>query len=127
MIAVDTSALMSIVLDEECSEACRGALAEESRVLISAGTLIESLIVSRGKRLDTEMSQLIDGLNVEVIAATKATAERISLIYARWGKGIHPAALNFGDCFAYDVAKEHACRLLYVGDHFARTDIESVL
>jgi uncharacterized protein with PIN domain len=38
-----------------------------------------------------------------------------------------PAGLNFGDCFAYAVAKEHRCRLLYVGKDFARTDIESVL
>jgi ribonuclease VapC len=40
---------------------------------------------------------------------------------------VHPAALNFGDCFAYEVAKEHACRLLYVGDDFTKTDIERVL
>jgi ribonuclease VapC len=37
--------------------------------------------------------------------------------------GMHPAALNFGDCFAYDVAKQHACRLLYVGNDFSKTDI----
>jgi ribonuclease VapC len=40
---------------------------------------------------------------------------------------MHPAALNFGDCFAYALAKEYGCRLLYVGDDFARTDIEGVL
>jgi ribonuclease VapC len=41
--------------------------------------------------------------------------------------GVHPAALNFGDCFAYEVAKEYACRLLCIGDDFAKTDIERVL
>jgi ribonuclease VapC len=40
---------------------------------------------------------------------------------------VHPAGLNSGDCFSYEVAKEHACRLLYVGDGFAKTDIESAL
>jgi ribonuclease VapC len=40
------------------------------------------------------------------------------------GKGVHPAALNFGDCFAFEVATEHRCRLLYVGEGFVRTDIE---
>jgi ribonuclease VapC len=40
---------------------------------------------------------------------------------------MHPAGLNFGDCFAYEVAKRHACRLLYVGDDFAKTDIEGVV
>jgi ribonuclease VapC len=43
------------------------------------------------------------------------------------GKGVNPAALNFGDCLAYEVVKEHDCRLLYVGDDFARTDVESAL
>jgi ribonuclease VapC len=46
---------------------------------------------------------------------------------ARPKVGQHPAALNFGDCFAYDIAKEHACRLLYVSDDFAKTDIDGVL
>jgi ribonuclease VapC len=40
---------------------------------------------------------------------------------------MHPAGLNFGDCFAYEVAKRHACRLLYVGDDFTKTDIEGVV
>jgi uncharacterized protein with PIN domain len=43
------------------------------------------------------------------------------------GKGVNPAALNFGDCLAYEVVKEHGCRLLYVGGDFARTDVESAL
>jgi len=46
---------------------------------------------------------------------------------ARWGKGIHPAALNYGDCFSYEVATAHRCSLLYVGKDFARTDVRSAL
>ncbi|WP_164000931.1 type II toxin-antitoxin system VapC family toxin, partial [Rhizobium leguminosarum] len=42
-------------------------------------------------------------------------------------KGAHPASLNFGDCFAYEVAREHGCRLLFVGDDFVMTDVESAL
>jgi ribonuclease VapC len=56
-----------------------------------------------------------------------AAARRIAQAYARWGKGAHPAALNFGDCFSYEVAKEHGCRLLFVSDDFSRTDIESAI
>ena len=48
-------------------------------------------------------------------------------MYARWGKGVHPASLNFGDCFAYEVAVAHGCPLLCVGEDFAQTDIDSVL
>jgi ribonuclease VapC len=47
--------------------------------------------------------------------------------YARWGKGVHPAALNLGDCFAYALATELRCPLLYLGEDFARTDIRSAL
>lgn len=43
------------------------------------------------------------------------------------GKGMHPAALNLGDCFAYEVAKEHRCRLLFIGNDFAKTDLESAI
>ena len=47
--------------------------------------------------------------------------------YAQWGKGVNPAGLNFGDCFAYEVARSHDCPLLFVGEDFARTDVVSVL
>ena len=46
---------------------------------------------------------------------------------AIWGKGVHPAALNFGDCFAYEVATARGCRLLYVGADFRRTDVAGVI
>jgi ribonuclease VapC len=127
VIAVDTSALVAIVLKEPRADACLAALEAEDEVLISAGTLAELLIVSARRNLATEMARLIDRLAPEIVAVTPATARRIGLIYQQWGRGMHPASLNFGDCFAYAVAQEHACRLLYVGDDFAKTDIESVL
>ena len=46
---------------------------------------------------------------------------------AKWGKGVNPAGLNFGDCFAYQVAKANGCPLLYVGEDFARTDVRSAI
>jgi ribonuclease VapC len=75
------------------------------------------------RNLGAEMELLIDGLGFEVVSVTPASARRIAEAYARWGKGVHPAALNPGDCFAYEVAKEHGCRLLCVGEDFARTDV----
>ena len=73
------------------------------------------------------MSELIDGLGFEIVPVTPASATRIAEAYRRWGKGVHPAGLNFGDCFAYEVAKAFSCRLLFVGDDFRRTDLDSVL
>ena len=127
MIAVDTSALMAIVLNESSADACMAALEAEDDLLISAGTVAEALIVSARRNVGNEVSSLIDGLGFEIVTVTPAAARRIALAYTQWGKGVNPAALNFGDCFAYEVAKEHACRLLYVGDDFSKTDIEGVL
>jgi ribonuclease VapC len=124
MIAVDTSALMAIVLNESQAEACIAALEVEDDILISAGTVAEALIVSARRNVGAEMASIIDGLGFEFVTVTPAAARRIAHAYGKWGS---PAALNFGDCFAYEVAKEHACRLLYVGDDFSKTDIESVL
>lgn len=127
MIAVDTSALMAIVLGEPDADACIAALEVEDDILISAGTVAEALIVSGRRNVGEEVAALIDGLGFEVVSVTPAAARRLAEAYARWGRGAKTAGLNFGDCFAYEVAKEHACRLLYVGDDFAKTDIAGVL
>jgi ribonuclease VapC len=126
VIAVDSSALMAIVLDEPAADACVGALADPD-LLISAGTLAEALIVASRRGRGEEMIDLIAGLNITIVPVTEASARRIGEIYRRWGRGAHPAGLNFGDCFAYEVAKQHACRLLFVGDDFLKTDVESAL
>ena len=127
MIAVDTSALMAVVLNESDADACIAALETESDLLISAGTVAEALIVAGRRNVAEEMALLVDKLGFEIVSLTPAAARRVADAYEKWGKGVHPAALNFGDCFAYEVAKEHACRLLYIGDDFSKTDIESVL
>jgi ribonuclease VapC len=126
MIAVDTSALMAIVLDEPEAAACAAALEAENDLLISAGTVAEALIVAARRNVRDEMERLIDGLGFEVAAVTQASARRVAQAYESWGRGVHSAAFNFGDCFAYEAAKERGCRLLFVGDDFRRTDIEAV-
>jgi ribonuclease VapC len=123
MIAVDTSALMAIILDEAEAERCSKVLEAEKSVLISAVTVAEALIVAQRRNVGEEMSRLIDALGFDVLNVTPASARRVAETYARWGKGAHPAGLNFGDCFAYEAAKEHSCPLLYVGDDFSRTDV----
>ncbi len=127
MIAVDTSALMAIVLDEPQAAACIAVLEAEDEILISAGTVAEALIVAARRNVGDEMAELIAGLGFEIVTVTLASARRLADAYAHWGKGIHPAALNFGDCFAYEVAKERGCPLLYVGKDFSRTGIQPAL
>lgn len=118
---------MAIVLGEVDADACIDALVAEQELVISAGTVAEALIVAGRRDLGEEVARLIDGLGFEIISVTAATVRRVASVYARWGKGVHPAALNYGDCFAYEVATHYRCPLLYVGEDFARTDIESAL
>lgn len=127
MIAVDTSALMAILLDEPRAGACMDAIQAADRLLISAGTVAEALIAAGRRNLSGEMTELIAGLDFEILPLTAASARRVAAAYGRWGKGAHPAALNFGDCFAYEVADGHACPLLHVGDDFSRTDVRPAL
>ena len=127
MIVVDTSALMAIVGSEPRAAACKAALAAEPKVLISAGTFTEALVVAGGRNVAGDMEQLVEAIGMEVVPVTAASARRAALAYQRWGRGRHAAALNFGDCFAYELAKENGCGLLFVGEAFSRTDIESVL
>ena len=127
MIAVDTSALMAIALGEAAADACISLLETEPKIIISAGTVAEALIVAARRNVGEEVARIIDGLGFEILPVTPASARRIAVAYARWGRGAHPAALNFGDCFSYEVAKENSCPLLFVGDDFAKTDLESAL
>lgn len=125
MIVVDTSALMAIVLGEPEADACIALLEAENEVLISAGTLAEALIVAAHRNVADEITILIEGLGFSVVPVTQASAGRIAQAYAQWGKGRHPAGLNFGDCFSYELAKDHSCRLLFVGNDFAKTDLKA--
>lgn len=127
MIAVDTSALMAILLNEPLADDCDAAVKADERVLISAGTLTEALIVAGGRGLRDQMQDLVYGLGFEVVPVDAAVARSAAAAHARWGRSAKTAGLNFGDCFAYDVAKQNRCPLLYVGRDFAKTDIKSVL
>ena len=126
MIAVDTSALMAILLDEPEAAACAEALATNDRIVVSAATVAEALIVAERRGVGAEMNALFDGLDLEIASVSPAVARRVADAYARWGKGVHSAGLNFGDCFAYEVAKARDCPLLHVGADFALTDVASV-
>lgn len=127
MIVVDTSALIAIVKDEPKALACIEAIDEADQVLISAGALAEVLVVAERKNVWTTMSDFLRKLELDVIAVDATTARSVGSVYSVWGKGVHPASLNFGDCFAYALAQEYDCPLLYVGNDFAQTDIVSAI
>jgi ribonuclease VapC len=123
MIVVDTSALMAVALDEPVAEACGDVMARADVIAISAGTLAEALIVAGRRNVGSAMERLIRGLGCQVVPVTQNDAFEVAEAYARWGRGVHPAGLNYGDCFAYALARQRACPLLFVGDDFTKTDI----
>jgi ribonuclease VapC len=127
LIVIDTSALMALLLGEPEADEIAALLASDESFAISAGTLAEALIVAERRGLHKELSQLLEGLSVDVGELSAAGAVAVSKAYSAWGKGVHPAGLNFGDCFAYAAAKSSGARLLFVGDDFAKTDIVPVL
>jgi ribonuclease VapC len=127
VIVVDTSALMAILQGEPEATACLQAIDEHAELLIAAPTLYEALIVAAGRQLHGEMGYLIGDLFLSVQPLTEERAYAAVRGYCQWGKGFHPASLNYGDCFAYALARENACPLLFVGDDFAQTDVEKAL
>jgi ribonuclease VapC len=127
VIVVDTSALMAVMLDEPGADACSDVLEGAETILISAATLAEALIVASHRGLATDMQALIDRLGCQIVPVTEADAAKVANAHTRWGRGVHPAGLNFGDCFAYALARERNCELLFVGNDFSRTDIATAL
>jgi ribonuclease VapC len=123
VIALDSSALMAIIGSEPPAEALVTALQNDRDLIISAATLAETLVVADRRNIGVPMRRLIARLAPRVVAADDATAARVAAIYSRWGKGVDTARLNLIDCFSYDVAAEHGCPLLYIGDDFTQTDI----
>ncbi len=69
------------------------------------------------------LTGLIARLKPEIVPVTAEDAQRIGETYERWGKGVHPAGLNFGDCCAYVLAMQQECGLLYFGGDFSKTDV----
>jgi ribonuclease VapC len=118
---------MAILLQEPDAIRCREVLQNEPELVLSAGTLSEAFLVAIVHDRAEELAALIEGLPFEIVDVTAASARRVGEAYRHWGKGRHRAALNFGDCFAYELASHRGCPLLFIGNDFARTDIESAI
>jgi ribonuclease VapC len=127
VIVIDTSAIMAIALGEPTAEACSKAIREADRFLMSAVTKIELMIVAARRNRMEDVEIALQTIDLEIVPVTEATIDLVTSAYVQWGKGIHPAALNICDCFAYALAKDQGCPLLFVGDDFAKTDVVEVL
>ena len=123
---VDTSALIAILLNEPDAEMLSAAIASANPRIISAVSALEASIVIESKKGETGLALLDELLSLAQfeIVAFDDTQQRIARVaYRRYGKGRHPAGLNFGDCCAYALAKARNETLLFKGNDFNQTDI----
>ncbi len=127
---VDSSALVAILLREKGSEPLLDALEAADACRIGAPTLVETAMVLTGRLGDagrTMLLSLLQEVNVDVLSFGDAHWRIAQSAFVRYGKGRHPAALNFGDCLTYATAYVAGEPLLCVGDDFAQTDLDLVL
>lgn len=130
MIAVDTSALMAIIL-READQAQYHRVLLASEVVISAGSVVELALVAvakRGVRARAEALGLLGDYAIEIVPVDAAQAEIAIAAMLAFGKGRRrpPAVLNYGDLFSYALAKARDLPLLFKGEDFARTDLRRV-
>lgn len=124
---VDSSVIIAILRDEPDAPAIAEALQQAPIRRLSAVTYVESAVVAdkdRNPVLSRRLDDLIRGAQMEIEPVTVRQAEIARQAYRDFGKGRHKAGLNFGDCFAYALAKEMDEPLLFKGDDFSRTDVE---
>lgn len=131
MIAIDTSALAAIAFEEPEWKAYETAILETDQVLISAVTVVEARMVihrRRGERGLECLEAILASPMIEIASPGPVELDIAHDAFVRFGKGSgHRAALNFGDLFAYALAKSRGVPLLYKGEDFANTDIASAL
>jgi ribonuclease VapC len=128
-LIVDTSALLAIMLKEP-ERALYVSAVTGSRAKISAASYVEAALklISEGVPEPNEkLSFALAGLEIELVPVDAEQARVAVEARLQFGKGRHPADLNYGDCFAYALARVTGEPLLYKGDDFARTDVVSVL
>ena len=125
-MVLDSSALIAVLNGEPGSARIEAAMLAAPRVVLSAVTLVEASIVADSRRQPDGMAELdllLNELGVEIIPVTAAHAQIARVAYRDFGKGRHPAGLNFGDCFSYALARALGEPLLFVGNDFSQTDI----
>lgn len=118
---------MAVLLQEPEAEAFEEVLLTASALRISAATVLEARIVADCRSVLSRLNQMLEELPVVIEPISPAVLDAAFQGFRTYGKGRHPAALNYGDCFAYGLARATGLPLLFKGDDFSRTDVESAL
>ena len=125
-LVADTSVFVAILLNEPDADTYRNTLLSVEKVLISAATAVELHIVVTAK-LGTDgilnLDRLLSQPLFEIVPVDHQQMTAANLAFERYGKGRHPAKLNYGDLFSYALAKSKDLPLLFKGEDFSKTDI----
>ncbi len=127
MIALDTSVIVAIVLDEPEAETFKTVLRQEATIIVGWPTLFETRTVLAAKRFSNPgeiVARFSEAPNVTAVAFDGRHYHAAELALERYGKGRHAASLNMGDCFSYAVAAIAKAPLLFKGNDFGRTDVK---
>lgn len=128
-MVLDTSAVMAILRSEPGSARLADALERDPRRLMGAAGVVEAGIVLHaryGDHGERELDLFLQRASVEIVPVTVEQADLARAAFRRFGMGLHPAGLNFGDCFSYALAVAVGQPLLFVGDDFSKTDVAAV-
>jgi ribonuclease VapC len=130
-MVIDTSALLAILWNEPERETFLGVIYADPAVAVSAVTYCEASIVLAARLKEIKavkvLDQMIDELQLEVVSVDLSASLAARFAYFRYGKGFHPARLNFADCFSYSLAKQRDETLLFKGQDFRQTDVRPAL
>ena len=124
---IDTSALLAIFLAEPERQNFLERIRQDGTRLLSAANALETAIVleaRRGEVAGREFDLFLHRLNMEIVPVDATQIEVARAGWRKYGKGRHPASLNFGDCFAYALAKTSGEPLLAKGNDFPKTDVQ---
>lgn len=127
---IDSSAFVTIAYEETDADLFLETMAAAACRRVSAATWLEFCIVIEGRRTPTIIARfeaIFARLRTEIVPVTIEQAAMARIAYQRFGRGNHPAKLNYGDCFAYALAKVTGEPLLFKGNDFAQTDITPAL
>ena len=125
---IDSSAILAILFEEPDAERFEDAIADAWPRRMTAVALLESAMVVEGRGgagAGDDLDALLKRTRIELVPVTQEHVNAARHAWRRFGKGNHPAALNFGDCFAYALAAATGEALLFKGEDFALTDIEA--
>jgi ribonuclease VapC len=123
---IDTSALVAVLDQEPEAERIARILASAPELMLSAANLVEVGIVMQVRRGDDgarDLDLLLAKLRVDIAAVTASQADIARKAFRRYGRERHAANLNFGDCFAYALARDKSAPLQFKGNDFAKTDV----